>query len=118
MYMLLLVRYFEKSKNQKRVYGTPLFLRRLVQFSVLTLVLGMYTANILCFADLETTAILVCIDKYMLVLEIIYYAEDEGRLSLTFLPCCFYLKDTLKNSVSLLNYGLWKSIWLYLCEGC
>ena len=58
--MLLLVKCFEKSKNQKRVYGTPPFLKRLVKFSVLTLVLGMYTANILCFADLETTAILVC----------------------------------------------------------
>ena len=58
--MLLLARCFEKPKNQKRVYGTPPFLRRLVKFSVLTLVLGMFTANILCFADLETTAILVC----------------------------------------------------------
>ena len=58
--MLLLARCFEKPKNQKRVYGTPPFLRRLVKFLVLTLVLGMFTANILCFADLETTAILVC----------------------------------------------------------
>ena len=26
-------------------------------------------------------------------------AEDDRILSLTFLPCCFYLNDTLKNSL-------------------
>ena len=43
-------------------------------------------------------------------------AEDDRTLSLTFLPCCFYLNDTLKNSVTFLEPSFKTNVFIRIVE--